>query len=55
MSLSPEEIRKLDQLSTPTLPFTAALAALAPGFAYAGATLNGTGALWVPQKGGARY
>ncbi|HVY26161.1 MAG TPA: aldo/keto reductase [Polyangiaceae bacterium] len=58
LSLSPEEIQKLDQLSTPTLPFPAAMAGYAPSFAYAGTTINGTSAPispWVPQKGGARY
>jgi aryl-alcohol dehydrogenase-like predicted oxidoreductase len=56
--LSREQVQKLDELSTPVLGFPASMAAMLPGFAYAGTTINGVSgpiSPWVPQKDGARY
>ena len=56
--LPPEQMQRLDQLSKPTLGFPASMGDIAPGFAYAGTTINGkSGPIspWVPQEGGARY
>jgi aryl-alcohol dehydrogenase-like predicted oxidoreductase len=58
ITLSAEQVSKLDQLSTPSLPFPASMLAGLPSFAYAGTTINGQGgpiSPFVPQKGGARY
>jgi aryl-alcohol dehydrogenase-like predicted oxidoreductase len=58
VSLSPEQVQKLDEVSKPTLGFPASMAEFAPSFAYAGTTINGrSGPIspWVPQKDGTRY
>jgi aryl-alcohol dehydrogenase-like predicted oxidoreductase len=58
VTLSVEQVQKLDELSKPSLPFPAGMEAIAPSFAYAGTTINGKTAPispWVPQKGGTSY
>lgn len=58
LSLSSDQISKLDQLSTPTLNFPAGFMGIVPGFAYGGTTINGRSSPispYVPQKDGVRY
>lgn len=58
ISLSVEQVQRLDDASKPSLPFPASMEAIVPSFAYAGTSINGrSGPIspFVPQKGGARY